>query len=183
MKTLLALAIFSLFAATAQAAGITVTDAKIAAGKLVVTGTTPRANQLIVLEDQFQVRSNGSAVFSFQVVYFPSDCVVGLKTGTATQTAVVAGCAVAPAQGVDINGAVSLSPVANGRCTQVLLSISGAKTNDLAIIAPKAAIQDGVVMYAEGSHTDGHVTMDICNFSGTSMTPISNLPIRLMTFR
>jgi hypothetical protein len=28
----------------------------------------------------------------------------------------------------------------------------------------------------------GHVTLDLCNFSGTTQAAISNLPVRVITF-
>ena len=84
--------------------------------------------------------------------------------------------------GADVNGSVSLSAVPNGRCSQVVMSIGGAKTGEVAVVAVKAAIQNGIVFLAARVPSDGHVTANICNFSGTTMTPITDLPVRVMTF-
>jgi len=86
------------FAATAQAADITVTNAEIAGGKLVVTGTTATANAHVRMDGQFNATSDGSKAFSISAAYLPSDCVVSLQKvnpsglGAATE-AVVANCA------------------------------------------------------------------------------------------
>jgi hypothetical protein len=77
---------------TAEAAGITVTDAKVAAGRLIVTGTTPGPSQSLKLDNHFTVNSNGAGLFTFRLNYLPSDCIVDLKAGAATGTAVVANC-------------------------------------------------------------------------------------------
>jgi len=79
--------------AAAQAAGITVTDAKIAQGELTVTGTSPNANQSVQLDGQFTGTSNANKIFAFHLTdYHPADCIVTLTAGAATATAVVANC-------------------------------------------------------------------------------------------
>jgi hypothetical protein len=50
------------------------------------------------------------------------------------------------------------------------------------MIATKAAIQNGVVIYGQHVATDGHVEADVYNFSGGAMTAIAGLPIRVITF-
>ena len=74
---------------------VTITDALIAGGKLVVTGTTKTANMSVTLDGQFDVVSGGTRAFAFSLVYLPPDCIVAVgKTGLATTTpAVVANCA------------------------------------------------------------------------------------------
>jgi hypothetical protein len=93
---------------SAEAAQLTVTDAKVEAGQLIVTGKTPQASQQIGLDGLFTVTSDSSRVFSFQIsTYVPSDCVVTLTAGASTNTAVVAACG----RGVSPRGAwVSGSP-------------------------------------------------------------------------
>lgn len=70
-------------AAMAEADDITVTDAKIAAGKLVITGTTATPNTWVRLDGQtgsaFNVKSEADGVFSFKIVYRPGDCIVALQ--------------------------------------------------------------------------------------------------------
>jgi hypothetical protein len=84
--------------------------------------------------------------------------------------------------GADVTGSISLSGIPNGRCTQVQLSITGAKAGEVAIISVQGPIQNGIVISAHSVESKGHVTADACNLSGTSMTPISGLPIRVVTF-
>jgi hypothetical protein len=83
----------AILSTAAQAAVITITDAKIGQGELTVTGTSPNANQSVQLDGQFTDMSNANKVFAFHLTdYHPSDCVVTLKAGAATATAVVANC-------------------------------------------------------------------------------------------
>jgi hypothetical protein len=85
--------------------------------------------------------------------------------------------------GANTSGAVSLSGVPNGRCSQVTLNVGGAQVGDIAVVATQGAIQNGVFLYAMRVASVGHVEASICNFSGTTMTPISGLPVRVVTFR
>jgi hypothetical protein len=83
--------------------------------------------------------------------------------------------------GADASGSVSLSGVANGRCSQVTLSVAGAQVGEMPLVATNGAIQNGVLLYAMRVESAGHVEASICNFSGTSMTPITDLPVRVIT--
>lgn len=85
--------------------------------------------------------------------------------------------------GADVTGLVSLSGIANGRCSQVTLGVSGAKVGDIAVVATNGAIQNGVFLYAMRVPSDANVQASICNFSGTTMTAITDLPVRVVTFR
>jgi hypothetical protein len=87
----------------AHAAGVTVTDAKIQSGRLIVTGLTPGPNQQVKLDGRFTVSSNASRAFAFSIAnYLPPDCIVDLVSGTATGVGVVANCA---ARGLSPRGA------------------------------------------------------------------------------
>jgi len=86
-------AVSALGVGSAFAAVVTITDAKVQAGKLIVTGQTPGASQNVTLDGRFTVKSAANKVFSFALTnYLPSDCIVDLKSGTATGTGVVANC-------------------------------------------------------------------------------------------
>ena len=77
----------------ASAAGITVTSAKVAAGKLTVTGKTPSPNQQLKLDGAFTTTSNGSNIYTFTIAtYLPADCIVDLTlvSGAATGTSIIA---------------------------------------------------------------------------------------------
>src|SRR4051794_34608848 len=90
------------FGAAAEPADIEVMGAEIAAGKLVVTGTTRTPYMKVRLDARsdpnFNVTSDGKRSFTFRLVYLPSDCIISLrKLTTATKLgaaneAVVANC-------------------------------------------------------------------------------------------
>ena len=95
-------AVISLVAGAANAADVSVTDAKIEGGKLVITGTTAAPNTWVRLDGQtsstFNVKSGADGAFGFSLVYHPGDCVVGVQKlisptslGAAT-SALVANC-------------------------------------------------------------------------------------------
>lgn len=90
---------------TGAAAGLTVTDAAIAAGRLSITGTTrsPRTRVTIV-GTAFATISDANGRFAFEVLHLPSDCIVDLATPTGTARALVARCG---PRGIDPRGAWS----------------------------------------------------------------------------
>jgi hypothetical protein len=85
--------------------------------------------------------------------------------------------------GADVSGHVYLSGIPDGRCQQVTLTVSGAKPGDVPVIATQGSIQSGVFIYAMQTPSLGHVVASVCNMSGTAMTPINGLPVRIVTFR
>lgn len=85
--------------------------------------------------------------------------------------------------GAATNGAISLSGIPNGRCNQVTFSVGAAQVGDSPIVTTRAAIQNGIVLYPNRVATAGHVEVNACNFSGTTMTPISDFPVRIITLR
>jgi hypothetical protein len=94
------------------------------------------------------------------------------------------GLTTADLAGTDNSGAITLSTgsVANGRCSQFDIAVSGAKANEGVIITARAALQVGVTISGQRVPSDGHVTMNVCNLSGTTMTALSSFPIRTITF-
>ena len=87
--------------------------------------------------------------------------------------------------GIDLNpGHVGFSAgaVPNGRCEQIDLAVGGAVAGQSVIINTLGAMQEGVVFYGKRVPSAGHVTADLCNFSGTTMDAIDNLAIRIITF-
>src|SRR3954452_6098743 len=85
--------------------------------------------------------------------------------------------------GAASNGSISLSGIPNGRCSQVTFNVRGAHVGDSPIVTTRAAIQNGIVLYPNRVASAGHVEVNACNFSGTSMTPISSFPVRIITIR
>ena len=87
--------------------------------------------------------------------------------------------------GADVNGGglnvpEGYAPV--GRCRQLDASVGGATAGEAVVLSTKAALQEGVVLYAQRVTSDNHVTFDVCNFSGTTQLAITALPVRLITF-
>lgn len=92
-RPLVPLALLAATTVSASAQQITVTEATVEAGKLVVAGTTPQPNQKITLDDQFSAKSKASRAFKFSLDdYLPPSCIVALKAGPLVTTAVVANC-------------------------------------------------------------------------------------------
>ena len=83
--------------------------------------------------------------------------------------------------GADLSGKVSLSGIANGRCSQVTFSVAGALAGEVPVIVPLAPVQNGITLQAAGVPADGNVLVNVCNLSGTTMTAISDLPVRVVT--
>src|SRR4051794_9662662 len=83
--------------------------------------------------------------------------------------------------GAEVNGAISLSNIPNGRCNQVTFNVSGAVVGQSVLVSTRAAIQNGIVLYPNRVASAGHVEVNACNFSGGAMTAISGFPIRVVT--
>jgi hypothetical protein len=88
-------------------------------------------------------------------------------------------------EGADLSGGGITIPtgyVPNGRCRQLDASVGGAEAGQAVLFSVQAALQDGVMIYGQGVPSDGHVTFDVCNFSGTTQSAISDLPVHVLTF-
>lgn len=106
-----------------------------------------------------------------------SSAVTGSEVATnSLTTSDIAGAAASP------NVTIPAGFVANGRCRQLSVSVPGANVGEPALIATNGALQNGVFMYAMRVSTAGTVVISLCNFSGTTMAAISDLPVRVVTF-
>jgi hypothetical protein len=87
-------------------------------------------------------------------------------------------------KGADLSGGASIPTgyVPNGRCRQLDASVGDAKAGEAVLLSVQAALQDGVMIYGQRVPSDGHVTFDVCNFSGTTQAAISDLPVHVLTF-
>jgi hypothetical protein len=76
------------------AARLTITDAKIENGRLIVTGTATRSTQNVILDGRFRTSTTGGLnTYTFRLNrYHPSDCIVEVRAAGQTATAVVANC-------------------------------------------------------------------------------------------
>jgi hypothetical protein len=87
--------------------------------------------------------------------------------------------------GADVNGgriSIPAGSVANGRCKQFDSIIGGAKAGEAVLYSTQAPLQNGIIIYGQRVPTNGHVTMNVCNFSGVTQAAIVNLPVRVITF-
>ena len=108
--------VISLAALLASAAGaqaaVSITDASITGGKLVVSGTAS-SGAAVQLDGQFDAKAGADGSFSFSVVYHPGDCIVTVgslippyMTAGESADALVANCG---RDGVNARGAWSSS--------------------------------------------------------------------------
>jgi hypothetical protein len=86
--------------------------------------------------------------------------------------------------GIDSAGKISISAasVPNGQCRQFTLLFGGAKAGEGVTVSAQAPLQNGVVLYAQQVPSDGHVTADLCNLSGTTLAGLTDFPIQVITF-
>ncbi len=84
--------------------------------------------------------------------------------------------------GADVDGTVSLAGIPDGRCTQVTLAVPDVQMGQVPIVTTRAAVQNGILMYANRVASAGTVEVNACNFSGGAMTALSGFPIHVTTF-
>jgi hypothetical protein len=87
-------------------------------------------------------------------------------------------------KGADKNGSVSFSAgaVANGRCRDFDVSVSGASTNEAVIFSLKGPAPEGMIFYGVRVKSAGVVVLAVCNFTGGTSPAITSLPVRVVTF-
>src|SRR3954447_3174095 len=123
---------------------------------------------------------------------FDSDLAANSVGASELQDGVVTGVEVAnnslttaDIAGADVNGghiSIGGGSVGNARCKQFEASVGGAKAGEAVVFSAQGALQNGIVIYGQRVPTDGHVTFDVCNFSGTIQDAITNFPVRVITF-
>jgi len=79
-------------AASQSEAAVSIAEAKIANGKLVVSGAGASGNEDVMLDGKFTVKSSRRGRFSFEVVYHPTGCIVEVSSKDQRVKAVVADC-------------------------------------------------------------------------------------------
>jgi hypothetical protein len=79
--------------------GITLKVAAIEAGELVIAGYTPSPRAAVSADEQFTTNSNRMGRFAFRLAYYPTNCIVVLKSGNVERQAVIGNCAASGAQG------------------------------------------------------------------------------------
>jgi hypothetical protein len=86
--------------------------------------------------------------------------------------------------GAAVTGVISLgaNAVANGRCADFSIGVSGATAGEAVVISTQAAIPQGILIYGQRVSAAGTVTMKVCNLSGAAMAALTDLPIRIITY-
>lgn len=87
--------------------------------------------------------------------------------------------------GADVNGGtidIAAGAVPQGRCVPIDSSIGGARAGEAVVYSIQGAVQSGILFYGSRVVSDGHVTVNVCNFSGAPQVAINNLPVRVITF-
>ena len=81
------------------------------------------------------------------------------------------------------NVGIAAGSVANGRCENISVTVAGAAVGDAVVFSVQANLQDGVFFYGLRVSAPGIVDSLLCNFSGVAQAAISDLPVRILTFR
>jgi hypothetical protein len=91
LSGLTSIGFLGLVSAESQAA-LTIFDAKIVDGKLVVSGSGATNGEDVTLDRQFTAKASRRGRFSFEVVYHPATCMVDVTSKGESAHAVVASC-------------------------------------------------------------------------------------------
>jgi hypothetical protein len=154
-----------------------VTTAKIKAGNVGTADIADGAVNSAKVSDE-SLTSTDLATNSVSAAEIADNAITGAKVGDDTLTA-------ADIAGADVNGgkiSVPTNYVADGRCRQLDAAVGGAKAGEAVVFSIQAALQVGIVIYGQRVPSDGHVTFDVCNFSGTTQVAIFDMPVRVITF-
>jgi hypothetical protein len=91
----------------------------------------------------------------------------------------------AGAVGAGSTGSVTLGAgsVPNGRSKAYDVSIAGGSAGDVVVFSVRGPMQDGVSFYGTQVVDGDTLRAQLCNFSGTTQLAITNLPVRILTFR
>jgi hypothetical protein len=73
-------------------AGSDITAAAIATGRLYVIGTTDHPHTPVMLDEKFRTESDDKGKFQYELVYYPSSCIVAASIDGMVHEAVVSNC-------------------------------------------------------------------------------------------
>jgi hypothetical protein len=82
--------------------------------------------------------------------------------------------------GADRSGSIDVGAISNGRCVTITGSVSGAQAGDVALLTTNGALAGGMMVYAQRALTN-EVHIKVCNLSGATSAPITDLPVRVIT--
>jgi hypothetical protein len=80
----------------------------------------------------------------------------------------------------DRSGSIDVGPIANGRCTTISGSVTGAEPGDVAVITTNGSIPNGMTIAAQRALTNV-VHIKVCNLTGATSAAITDLPVRVLT--
>jgi hypothetical protein len=83
--------------------------------------------------------------------------------------------------GADRSGAISVNPIANGRCVTITGNVTGAQPGDVAVLTTNGSIPNGMTIQAQRALTNA-VEIKVCNLTGATSATITGLPVRVITF-
>ena len=88
-------------------------------------------------------------------------------------------------KGAHKTGTVSFSAgaVANGRCRDFAVSVSGSAVGDVVVISINGTLPEGILIYGVRVATAGQGTIKVCNLSGGTMAAINSLPVSVFTIK
>jgi hypothetical protein len=69
------------------------------------------------------------------------------------------------------------------RCEDFALTVDGAKEGEAVLISVKELPPEGIIFHGGGVLDDDTVLLRVCNHSGITMPTITDLPLRVLTFR
>ena len=85
--------------------------------------------------------------------------------------------------GANVQGHVAFSSIADGRCQTVSLNVGGAATGDGVAITAQGAMPAGMFLYGTQVSAANTVKAVICNLSGATSPAITDLAVRIVTYR
>jgi hypothetical protein len=80
----------------------------------------------------------------------------------------------------DRSGSIDVGAIANGRCTTITGSVTGAEPGDVAVITTNGSLPNGMTISAQRALTDA-IHIKVCNLTGATSAAITDLPVRVLT--
>jgi hypothetical protein len=95
------------------------------------------------------------------------------------------GLTMADLSGAKVSGSISFAAgaVANGRCRDFSATTTGSQVGDAVLMSLRGAVADGIVLSGVRVAVNDQTIIKMCNLTGAASPAITNLPVRLFTFR
>ena len=82
--------------------------------------------------------------------------------------------------GAERTGSIDVGAIADGRCTTITGSVTGALPGDVAVLTTDGSLANGLAVFAQRALTDA-VHIKVCNLTGATSAAITDLPVRVIT--